>query len=85
MKVQVSLDDDLMKRVDQHVKENYMSRSGLMSIAVTQYLNNNDMVKAIKEIAFLLRKISENETITEEQKEQLADMELLIKMMSGSK
>ena len=39
MKVNVTLDDELMQRVDNYADRNYMSRSGLISIAVTQYLN----------------------------------------------
>jgi hypothetical protein len=37
MKVTITLDDDLMQRVDAYSDENYMSRSGLISFACTQF------------------------------------------------
>lgn len=85
MKVQISLDDALMERLDDYAKENYMSRSGLISIACTQYLNSQDVVRAIKEMSFLMRKIAETGTIDKEQIEQLADIERLSKMLTQSK
>ena len=36
MKVNISLDDELMKRLDDYADRNYMSRSGLISLACTQ-------------------------------------------------
>lgn len=39
MKVQVSLDEKLVERIDNYAFANYMSRSGLISFATTQYLN----------------------------------------------
>jgi len=35
MKVTISLDDDLMHRVDSYADENYMSLSGLISLALS--------------------------------------------------
>ena len=39
MKVNVSIDEELMARIDRYADENYMSRSGLITLACTQYLN----------------------------------------------
>ena len=44
MKVNITLDDELMARVDRYADENYMSRSGLISLATTQFLNQYDIV-----------------------------------------
>ena len=42
MKVQVSLDEKLVERIDSYAAENYMSRSGFISFATSQYLNQSD-------------------------------------------
>lgn len=42
MKVQMSLNDELVQRLGKYAKENYLSRSAVMSIAVNQYLNLAD-------------------------------------------
>lgn len=81
MKVQITLDDALMHRVDAYADENYMSRSGLLSLAVTQYLNAAEVTKAIKEMSVCMRKIADNGTVDDETMEQLEDFERLSKML----
>ena len=41
MKVQISLNDKLMERADKYADLNYLSRSGLISLALTNYLKTN--------------------------------------------
>lgn len=81
MKVQITLDDALMERVDAYADENYMSRSGLLSLAITQFLNASDVTKAIKEMAVCMRKIADTGTVDHEVMEQLEDFERLSKML----
>lgn len=82
MKVQITLDDALMKRVDAYADENYMSRSGLLSLAATQYLNAVDVTKAIKDMSVAMRKIADNGSVDHETMEQLEDFERLSKMLA---
>lgn len=82
MKVNITLDDELMKRLDDYADRNYMSRSGLMSLAVTQYLNANEMILAVKDMALCMRKIADNGTVDHETMEQLEDFERFAKMLS---
>lgn len=81
MKVQITLDDALMQRVDSFADENYMSRSGLLSLAVTQYLNAADVTKAIKDMALCMRKIADTGSIDSDTQQQLEDFERLSKML----
>ena len=83
MKVNITLDDALMMRVDAYADENYMSRSGLISIAVTQYLNSADVTKAIKDMSYCLRKIADTGTIDAETAKKLEDFERLSKYLVG--
>ena len=75
MKVNVTLDDELMQRVDNYADRNYMSRSGLISLAVTQYLNQQEVILAIKDVSLAIRKIADIE--------QFEDFERLSKMFLG--
>ena len=77
MKVQVSLDDALMKRIDDYADENYMSRSGFITLATTQFLNSADVTKAIKDIAVCFRKIADTGEVDEKEREQLENLERL--------
>ena len=42
MKVQVSLDEKLVERIDIYADAHYMSRSGLISFLMSEYLNQFD-------------------------------------------
>ena len=59
MKVNVTLDDELMQRVDNYADRNYMSRSGLISLAVTQYLNQQEVILAIKDVSLAIQLVPE--------------------------
>jgi metal-responsive CopG/Arc/MetJ family transcriptional regulator len=83
MKVGITLDDNLMKRIDDYADENYMSRSGLISLAVTQYLNAAEVTRAVKDMALAMRKIADNGEIDSETQKQLEDFERLSKMLTG--
>jgi len=83
LKINISLDDELMKRTDNYADKNYMSRSGLISLALTQYLNGNEMIIAVKDIALSIRKMADNNTVDAEALEQLEDFERVCKMFTG--
>lgn len=82
MKVQVTLDDKLMERIDSYADENYMSRSGLVSFACTQFLNQAEAVRAVREIAVLLRKVADEGKMDDDTLRQLEDYERVCKMMA---
>ena len=85
MKLGITLDDELVKRIDAFADANYMSRSGLLSLAVTQYLNAADVSQAIKEMALAMRKIADNGEIDDETRGQLEDFERVAKFLTNSK
>lgn len=82
MKVGITLDDELMKRIDEYADNNYMSRSGLISLACTQYLNTSDVAQAIKDMSLAMRKIADSGKVDDETMEQLEDMERFCKFLN---
>lgn len=85
MKVNITLDDSLMSRIDRYADENYMSRSGLISFACTQFLNQYDIVNAWNEVAVAMRKIADTGKLDPETIKELEDFERLAKMFVGQK
>lgn len=83
MKVNVSLDDDLVRRIDNFADESYMSRSGLITFACSTYLSSVEVTKAIKDMALVMRKIADEGKIDDETKRQLEDFERLSRMLTG--
>lgn len=85
MKANITINDELMERSDRYAESNYMSRSGLFSVALTTYLNQVEAFQAVKSIALSMRKIADEGEISPEQMEALEDMERLVKIMFDNK
>lgn len=66
-KFSVSMHPDLLERMDKFCAENFQSRSGLISIAVKQYLESVDLVKQFGKLSDAL---SEMKSTFEQQKQQ---------------
>jgi len=84
MKLGITLDDELVKRIDEYADTNYMSRSGLLSLAVTQFLNAADVSQAIKDMALAMRKIADNGEIDEDTRAELEEFERVAKYLTNS-
>lgn len=84
MKVQISVPDELLKRIDAYSAENYLTRSGFLALASTQYLNAADVTMGVKGLAVAMRKIADNGVIDEESKRKLEDFERLAKVLTGA-
>lgn len=80
-KINISIDDSLLERVDKVADEHYMSRSGLISQSVIQYLNQFETVSAIKSISLCMNKIADQGEIDEESKKQLEDFERICRLL----
>lgn len=80
-KVQISIDDDLLERVDNYAESNYMSRSGLITVACNQYLNQFEVVLAIKDLSLAMQKIAKDKAVDEDLIEQLEDFERVSRML----
>lgn len=85
MKVGITLDDKLLARIDEYADANYMSRSGLLSLAATNYLNAVEVHSAIKDISVAMRKIADTGKVDHDVMEQLEDFERLAKMLTPIK
>lgn len=78
-KVNISLDDELLSRVDIFCDKNYMSRSGFFSFISAQYLNQYDLIFAINSMANTLKRFENGEIKDDGLKEQLAEFSLISK------
>lgn len=85
VKINITMDEELMRRVDEYAEENYLNRSSLISLATTQFLNAADVTKAVKDMALAMRKIADRGDIDEESLRQLEDFERLSKMLVSMK
>lgn len=84
-KVQITLDDKLLDRIDTYADDNYMSRSGLVSLAATQFLNTADITRAVKDLSLAMRKIADTGTVDHDTMEQLEDFERIAQYLTPKK
>ena len=84
-KINVSIDDTLLARVDNYADNNYMSRSGLLTLAVNNYLNQVEALTAVKEMSLAVRKIADTGNLDNVTMSQLEDFERLSRLLVGAK
>lgn len=80
-KVQLSIDENLMDRIDNYADENYMSRSGFFTLAASQFLNQAEVVFAIRDLSLAMQKIAKDKKIDSDTMERLEDFERLSRML----
>jgi len=83
MKINITMKEELVKRIEEYAEENYTSKSGTISIAVNQYLNAQELGKNIKLLAVSMRKIADEGQVDDETLEKLQDFERFVKVLSG--
>lgn len=84
-KINITMDDSLLSRADTFADNNYTSRSGLISLALRQYLDQQDLMHAIKSMCFAMQVIAEKGEISEEQQKELEGFKLLVDMFYSQK
>lgn len=83
MKLTISLDEDLVRRLDDEADSCYLSRSSVITLACTQYLDQKLALNALIDVSIAMNKIAESGTIDDDSKKKLADFEKLVMVMTG--
>lgn len=85
VKINVTIDEDLLCRADSYCDDNFMTRSGFICHCVNQFLNGQDAIKAVKEMSSSMRKIADKGEVDPETRRDLEDYERLVKRVFDSK
>lgn len=83
-KITISVNDDLLKRIDSYADNNYLTRSGLFSVATVDYLNQKEAISAMRDVSLAVRKMADNGKIDDESMEKLEDFERIVSLFSGN-
>ena len=83
VKVNITLDDELLQRNESYADENYLTRSGLITLATSQFLLQAEASRAIVDMSLAMRKIADTGTIDDEERRRLEDFERFARMLSG--
>lgn len=82
MRVNMNMPENLVARLDEYAQENYMARSAVMCQACDQFLTAQEAKRLFKQMTLLLKKITDKETIDEETKKQLDELETICKLFT---
>ena len=75
MRVNMTLNNELLERIDNYAKSNYMNRSSVVSFACNQFLISNELQSLLVDMKRALQTIANKETITDEQLKELEKFE----------
>lgn len=81
-KVQISIDDKLLSRIDTYADENYISRSGLISMGMSEYLNTKETMLLIKNLNLAVQKIADQGIVDDDTLQDIQDFQRLCKMVT---
>lgn len=84
-RVSLTLDDELIKKMDEYAKKNYMSRSGLVSVAVNQYLTTLQVLDSSQKMANAFENLAQSGKFSDEQVKELQDAEKLLTTLTSTK
>lgn len=79
-KIQISINDDLLRRVDEYADHTYNTRSGTITLALSQLLVSDEVVRAISSMAVSMQKIADTGSVDDATRKELEDFERLSKM-----
>ena len=86
MKISISLADDLLQRTDDFADQKGMTRSGLISVALRQYMNTMEAMPSMTSLVKKLAALDLQQTLTPDQKDALlseldADQQNILDLM----
>lgn len=83
MKISISLDDELLKSADTYADENYITRSGLISLALSSFLNAQEARLAFSICANALQRIADSGNVDDDTMQELQSFASAFGMASG--
>lgn len=84
MKVQISIDDALMNKVDDYAKSHYLTRSGMFSMVLAQYLDYQDIMQGFGKMFGLMSDLSATTEIDEKTQDKLTVLKDIYEGMSNN-
>lgn len=81
-KINISIDDNLLQRMDEYCARTYQSRSGLIAQSLSQVLLTDDLRRSIIEMSQAMKLIAKNGEISEQDKKTLEDFEKISQLFT---
>lgn len=82
-KVQITIDEVLLERMDEYAQKNFLTRSGLISLLGTQMLQEAELINKIMDISQCFRKIADTSEIDDENLKRLEELETYCRLVNN--
>lgn len=82
-KINISINDELLERIDKFTENNYLSRSGLISLACNQYLITMEAQAMFRSMNVAFQKIADTGVIDEETRRELDEVMRVCNALQG--
>ena len=80
-KINISIDDELLEKIDNLAEDNFTSRSGFISMGMNEFVKSKEIVSAIKSMSVSMAKIATMGTIDEDTLKELEMFQALCGMI----
>lgn len=81
MKVQISMPDELLKKLDDYADQNYTTRSGAITMMVNNYLVSRQLSVQMQQVTDALTKMAAGGQLSEAEQQQLLGFQQLSKSL----
>ncbi len=83
VKVNITIDEELLCRIEKMADDFYTSRSGLITIGMSEFVLKSDISRAVVDISLALRKMADSGVLDDSLQKRLDDFEAFAKMITG--
>ena len=84
MKFSISMPDELVEKLDILAKENFCSRSGLITIAAREYVANQEAKKVLPALTDAIRSAAAGRALSEDEQRMIDAFSLLSQGMGNA-
>lgn len=81
-KISISIDEELLAGVEEYRKSNYMTKSGVFTLAVHQFLMAQKTLKLIEGLTQAINKVAEGGNVDEATVNEFKEMEKMLSVMA---
>lgn len=78
----ITLPKDLLDRADEYAKKNFLSRSGLMALALKTYLDSQQVIPVLQSMSILMKNAQDNGSLTPEEQEKFKSISSFVDLIS---
>ena len=82
MNVQISVNDDLLEKIDKYAKSNFMSRSAFFCMCANQHLQAVEVTSHLRDLTYSVKKIADGQEVDAETLKKLDDFERMASLLN---